>query len=154
MSDFNGFPNKLSTEVITNNGFFPDVSVGEFQDRYRMPSSYTDRLIIDHLVSGICWANKQLAEYQITQVGEGHTTLAEVPADTVNNISIQEHYYFTAVCSYAKATLMQSFKTVNRRSEAKNEARESEDTEAKFMQYAGEAISDFLDKPRITVALI
>lgn len=152
---FSGKTNEQSTTEIKNDGWWPDFIVGDFQGRYRLPPEYAETLLVDGLQIGMAWANRQLAEWKAARKAEGHADLDAVPCeDRLGDASLNLVYYRRAVYSHAKGYLLQQYPTVNRRPEANNEARESEDTESKFYEYAQQAIADFLGVCRVTAVLI
>ncbi len=154
MSGFSGHTNEDSTTTITNDGWWPDMSVSEFQESYRMPKEYAEKVMVDGLVLAMAWANKQLAAWRAELAEFNYADLVAVPSSELGTDSLLVIYYRRAVFSHAKAYLLTQYPTINRRESANNEARESEETEKKFMEYAQQAIADFTGVGRVTVELI
>ncbi|SOB60541.1 Head completion protein [Pseudodesulfovibrio profundus] len=152
---FSGKTTAESTAIVQNDGWWPDFSVADFQKRYRMPSEYAEELLVDGLQIGAAWANKELMEWKAGQVASGFAGLSEVPCESkLGNDTLHLINYRRAVYSHAKGYLLQQYPTVDRREAATNEARESEETESKFYEYAQQAISDILGKSRVTAVLL
>lgn len=151
---FSGNSNENSTATVNNDGWWPDFTVADFQSRYRLPSGYAEGVLIDGLQIGMAWANIQLRNWRADLAGFEYANLNDVPADKLGEESILLVHYRRAVYSHAKAYLLQQFPTINRRESANNEARESEETESKFLEYAQQAIADLQGVGRATVVLI
>ena len=151
---FSGFTDDAVTTTVSNDGWWPDFTVGEFQELYRIPAEFTAELVADHLRLGMAWANRQLVAWRAEREAEGYGALKDVPSGKLGDTLLHALYYRRAVFCHAKALLMSQFKTMMRRAEAANEAVESEETEEKFFQYAEQAVADFLGRGRINVELL
>lgn len=121
-------------EPISNDGFFPDLQVGEFVALYRIPSEYKAMVITDGLELGIIEINTQLQSFRsaITQLTLVDYCLANV--ETIGNEPVLIKKYKEAVFCYAKAQLLQQFKTMNRKPEAENLAKEAPETEQYWLE--------------------
>jgi len=139
---FSGTTGTSSNITVKNDGWFPDLAVKDLQDIYRLPTEYADGLLVEGLQIAMAWANRQLKEWKAKQVEDGAKSLDEVKADKLGEVSILFLQYRRAVFSRAKAYLLKHFPTVNRRDNAENEAKESNETEATFKGFAAEAISE------------
>jgi hypothetical protein len=151
---FSGFTDDAVATTVQNDGWWPSVTVGEFQALYRIPSEYQTAMVVDALRLAMAWANRQLAEWRAARQAEGYAALDAVPGEELDGTPVLVMYYRRALFCQAKGLLMPQFKTMLRRAEAKNEALESEETEDKFFQYAQQALADFLGRDRINVELI
>ena len=152
---FSGNATKSSTTLVINDGWWPDLAVAKFQSTYRMPTEYAEGMLVDGLVLAMAWANKELSAWRVSIEAAGTVeALDAVPASQLAGESLLIVQYRKAVFCHAKSFLLQQYPTVNRREAANNEARESETTEDKFLEYAQQAIADFLGVGRVTVALI
>lgn len=158
MTAFSGHTSAASSVVIRNDGFWPDVTVAEFQEIYRLPHEYAEKLLVDHLKLGVVWTNRQLVVWKRDMIMRGYGSLSSVPEDEQGGALGDETaallHYKRAVFSYSKALLLPQFATINRREAAKNEARESEETTDTFLAYAEQAVADFLGVGRVDVELI
>lgn len=120
---FSGRPETFMTETITNDGFFPDLVVGDFQKLHRVPSSFADDAILHQLRLAVGHINDVLAARQAEWIALGYTTLAQVNAATDG---AQLDYYRAAVFNRAKANLLADFQTFSRREIAAEQAREGD----------------------------
>jgi len=151
---FSGKANEESTTTVKNDGWWPDFAVSDFQKRYRMPTEYAESLLVDGLQLGMAWANKELSGWRALREAEGFEALAAVEASTLGDDSLLLVYYRRAVYSHAKGYLLTQYPTVDRREAANNEARESEQTESKFYEFAQQAVADLRGECRVTAVLI
>lgn len=115
--------NEISTENITNDGFFPEVSIAVFQQSYRLPLDYSIDVMKRELVMSIAYTNKELSAWRESQtVG----TLAEVePNSKINDEHLLTYFYLSAVYSHAKAELINNFATMQRDEGTKNTLEDS-----------------------------
>lgn len=148
---FSGFSNNPVNDTVSNDGFFPDQNLATFQAVYRLPAEYNVETVIDGLNQAIIWTNDQLDEWRQVQEAAGYNTLLDVPASQLGTDSRYTLLYSRAVGCYAKAILLRQFYTIERRPAANNDAKESQESEDIFYEYADAAIADFLGAPRITV---
>ncbi|HEX9701323.1 MAG TPA: head completion/stabilization protein [Rhodospirillales bacterium] len=151
---FSGFTDDAVPATVSNDGWWPDIAVSDFQSLYRIPAEYETEMVADALGQGMAWANRQLAEWRTEKETAGHAALIDVPGDQLGNETLFVRHYRRAVFCRAKALLMPQFKTMMRRTDARNEAVESEQTEDKFYEYAEQAVADFLGRGRVNVELL
>ena len=148
---FNGLPDNEVTGTVQNDGWWPDLELEHFQNRYRLPAEYAQDMITENIQLAMLWTNDQLKEWKDDHVTLNYESLADVPGDQLGTETRFQILYTRATFCHAKALLLKQFATVNRREAAKNEAKESEESEDKFMEFARAAISDFTGTPRIGV---
>ncbi len=141
-------------ETISNNGFFPDINVQDYVNQYRIPQELPDATIVNHLVISMGDANQELECYKYFMTKKGYKTLAEVPADKINEVSIKVTNYIRAVSCYAKAWALKEMQTLDRRKDADNLAKTSDETEATYRQFAEQAIKAVCGEPAAMVSII
>jgi hypothetical protein len=152
---FSGQVTTNSTTIVSNDGWWPDLGVADFQARYRLPQDYAEEVLVDGLQLAMAWANRQLSTWRATDTAAvAAANLDAVDAPQLGDESVLLIHYRRAVFSHAKAYAMRQFPTIDRRDTANNEAKEGPDTEAKFLEYAQQAIADFLGVGRICVELL
>jgi len=149
---FTGKSNATSTTIVSNDGWWPDMAVADFQERYRMPRDYVEPVLVDGLQIAMAWANEQLVGWRSAHPAAA--SLEAVDAPQLGGEPLPLLHYRRAVFSYAKAYLLQQFPTINRRDAAGNEARESEETEGTFLEYAQQAVAALRGESLVTVELI
>jgi len=149
---FNALTDQTSTAVLAGDGWYPDISVGEFQLTYRLPAEYAESLVEDHLGLARLWAVRQLREWRAAQEAAGHASLDAVPVEGLPGEAVR--LFKRAVFCQAKALLLGQFATVERREAAKNDAKEAPEVADRFFAWAHEAIADLLGRGRIDVELV
>lgn len=94
---------------IGGNGFFPDLSLEDFQKTQRVDATAPAELLRDVLQSAISRIQRGALEWQCQQLQLGYLSLAEVPADTVGSESVLTLAYRLAVYLRAKGELQKHF---------------------------------------------
>lgn len=145
---FTGKPELTNSPDIVNDGFWPDVSMSLFLDRYRIPSEYAGETIKNGVVLAIMKINAALGPVKTAMQDLGFNSLAAYTAANSDQIDGQEvllTHYQHAVYSWAKGELLQQFATVNRKAEAENLAKESDETLQYYLDQAQTSIKHFFD---------
>ncbi len=143
-----GKPELATSAPISNDGFWPDLNTNDLLSQYRIPSEYVDAVITRGLVLAMIRVNEKLEPVKAEMQTLGYTTLAEYTAAhsrQINAIEVLLTKYQHAVFCRAKAGLLQQFKTMNRRPQAENEAKESEETEQYWLDESQACIQAFFD---------
>lgn len=151
---FSGKPTTLVEQTIENDGFWPDLSVAEFQKGYRLPAEYLVDLLADGVIAAMGEVNHDLRKRKAAWQAAGISNV-----ETADTLLLPEraHYvatYKRAVYCRAKAHLLPQFATVNRRPEAANLAKESPETRELFLAFSQQAVRAIQGRGRITAALL
>lgn len=133
-----GKPSLTTAAPVANDGFWPDLSLSDLMNRYRIPSEYADDTISWGLSLALVRVNEQLDRAKKAVLGMPFETLEASSAAALNV------HYEHAVYSYAKAFLLQQFSTMNRRKEAVNEAKESAETEQYWLDESQKSVAAIL----------
>lgn len=117
---------------IANDGFWPDLAIGDLVTQYRIPPEYDDLVIKTGLVQAIVTVNAKLAAIKLAVLALDYDDFteyaeAEHPA-TINDVNTLLLHYEHAVFTHAKADLLKQFNSLNRKANAENAAKESDDT--------------------------
>lgn len=152
---FTGKPDAFIEATLVNNGFFPDISLGEFQRLYRVPAEYTQELVEHHLRLAITDCNDALASQQALWIEGGAATLADVSDRNIGGKAVMVMQYNRAVFCRAMGLLVRAFTSLNRRVEAENLAKEGPDISQDYFAQSKHAIRRMLGvAENITVELI
>lgn len=141
---FTGKPDTFLNTEITNDGFYPDIKLGELQRFYRVPAEYKQDVIEHHTRLAISDCNAQLAVKKAEWVALGHTMLEQVDAAMIGEELTKVEQYKRAVFCRTVGLLVMAFATLNRREVAENQAKEGEDTIQYFLAQSGRAIRRLL----------
>ncbi len=142
-----GRPTNTTDRKITNDGFWPGLTVGDLTDKYRASTEYADPIVVEGLKYAITEANKDLFAAKFVMKAEGYDTLAAYAAahsSQVDGEEVLHFYYVRAVCCCAKAFLLQNAQTLNRKPEAENAAKESPETQDYWLGQYQVAVNNLL----------
>lgn len=161
MSDFSGRTPKPLDGFFVNDGFFPALSLLEFQETYRIRSAYREATIKQKIGQAIFYVNRKLSvrksewlaelledyldEHNLT-VATDHPEwmLSDVTCLQLGELHEYVELYKRAVFSLTKAELMRVFDGMNRRDRADNDDDEEDinhflnDSEAAINELLGE----------------
>lgn len=119
--------------VITNEGFWPDIAVGDFERDRSIPANMQPHTVASVVLSAVAQVNIELMFTKTKLLAEGHGTAALVPGPSFNGQSQLEILYQQAVFARAKADLVVEFGSVTQRSTGNNQATQSDDTRAALL---------------------
>lgn len=151
---FSGRPTTLVPHPIPNDGFWPDLDVGEFQQRYRMPAEYLLELLVDGLTLAMGEVNSDLARRKTEWQAVGIIDVETADPMILPERTFMAASYKRAVYCRAKAFLLSQFATVIRRESAENLAKEAPETADKFLEFSQQAVRLIQGRSRITAELI
>ena len=141
-------------QTIGNLAFYPSLSLNEFRERYRVNDTISDTRAINALRLALIDTNRELSTWKAAKEVEGHATLAAVPADSYDDVSMLITQYLTAVFSRAKSYLIDQFRDYDTTGSGHSRADDLESTADDYLRDTREAISIILDEPRTVVELI
>ncbi len=125
---WSGYEPATLTEELTNNGFFPDLSLGDFIRDYRIPIEYEKESLVHHLTMAMLDVNKQLSSRVKSWTASGAHELAEVEQETMGEVKALVEHYKRACFASAKARMLKLFESMVQKAEAENSAKSSDDT--------------------------
>lgn len=140
--------------TLTNDGFWPDIDADHLRERQRIGGNVTNARLEEAAVAAMISVNRELRTLKLRYMAEGADTLAEVPADQINNESELVHTYRRAIYSEASAEVAERYRTYSatEAGAAKGEAEElSADDYRRDKRFA---IRDLLGISRTTVELL
>lgn len=94
---------------IANSPFWPAISLADLRETVRLDGTVTTARITHAVVDAITSVNRDLADWRSARQAEGHTTLAAVPSDVINNESVHLHSYRRAVYAMTRANLLERY---------------------------------------------
>lgn len=141
---FTGKPDTYLNTEITNDGFYPDIKLGELQRFYRVPTEYKQDLVEHHMRLAISDCNQQLAVKKAEWNVQGFTMLEQVDEMQIGDELAHVEQYKRAVFCRAVGLMVMAFATLNRREVAENQAKESDETIQYFLAQSGRAIRRLL----------
>ena len=151
---FSGNPSKFVEQQIENDGFWPDLSLAEFQKAYRLPGEYLVETLVDGLLSAMTEVNTDLAKCKAKWQVAGVTSLNSADPMVLPERTFQAQTYKRAVYNRAKASLLTQFATITRRESAENTGKELPERSETFLAFSQQAVRSLQGRGRITAALL
>ncbi len=107
---------RLTTDrSLANDNFWPDVTIGDLTEKYRVPVEYADEVISTAMKVAILHINRQLHVAKEAIENQGFTSLenyALAHTDTIDDEEALLILYSHAVCCHAKAFLLKQAHTL------------------------------------------
>lgn len=94
---------------ITSSTFWPAISLPDLRETVRLDGTVTTARLKHAVVEAITSVNRDLADWRSARQAEGHTTLATVPNEIINNESVHLHSYRRAVYAMTRANLLERY---------------------------------------------
>ncbi len=151
---FSGRPTTLVEQQIENDGFWPNLSVSEFQKGYRLPAEYVLDMLGADLTTAMTEVNADLAELKARWQGRGVSNVESADTRVLPERTFQAATYKRAVYCRAKASLLTQFATIIRRDSAENLGKELPDRPETFLAFSQQAVRSLQGRGRITAALL
>lgn len=145
---FTGKSSTFLNHDIANIDFFPAISVGWFQEHYRVPVSLAEDKVIEELNHAMSGVNDELMGRINEWKSLGYTSISAVGDYEMGG-------YLRAVAYRAKANLLSDIETFTRNKAAKSIDDDFDDVYRDLMSKSRRAIRRLLGKtPNISVAII
>ena len=151
---FSGKPTTLVEQQIDNDGFWPDLSVSEFQKGYRLPGEYLGEMLAADLKTAMVEVNNDLAKCKAKWQLTGVSCVESADPTVLLNPAFKAATYKRAVYCRAKANLLTQFATITRRESAENTGKEAPERGETFLEFSQQAVRSLQGRGRITAALL
>ena len=151
---FSGKPTAFVEQAIENDGFWPDLSVAEFQKGYRLPAEHLVDMLVINLATAMAQVNRDLATLKARWQDAGVSRVESADTTVLPERTFQAQTYKRAVYCRAKASLLTQFATVIRRESAENLGKELPDRPETFLAFSQQSVRSLQGRGRITAALL
>ena len=151
---FSGNPTTFVEQQIENDGFWPNLSLAEFQKVYRLPGEYLVETLVDGLSVAMVEVNTDLAKLKARWQSVGVSSVESADPMVLPERTFQAATYKRAVYCRAKASLLPQFATIIRRDTAENLGKELPDRPETFLAFSQQAVRSLQGRGRITAALL
>ncbi|MCU0211450.1 MULTISPECIES: head completion/stabilization protein [Pseudomonas] len=151
---FSGKPTTFVEQKIENDGFWPDLSVTEFQKEQRLPAEYLVELLADAIYTAMVEVNYDLVRCKERWKGAGVRSVESADSTVLPERTFQIKLYKRAVYCRAKASALTQFATVTRRESAENTGKEAPERAETFLAFSQQAVRALQGRGRITAALL
>jgi len=151
---FSGKPTTFVDQAIENDGFWPNLSLAEFQKGYRLPAEYLVDMLATDLTTAMIEVNTDLASLKARWSAVGVSSVESADPMVLPERTFQAATYKRAVYTRAKASLLTQFATVTRRESAENTGKELPERSETFLAFSQAAVRSLQGRGRITAALL
>lgn len=151
---FSGKPTTFVEQAIENDGFWPNLSLAEFQKGYRLPAEYLVDMLATDLTTAMIEVNRDLAKRKADWQTAGVTSVESADPMVLPERTFHAATYKRAVYCRAKASLLTQFATVTRRESAENTGKELPERGETFLEFSQQSIRSLQGRGRITAALL
>ncbi|WP_095155751.1 head completion/stabilization protein [Pseudomonas sp. Irchel 3E13] len=151
---FSGKPTTVVDQTIENNGFWPHISLAEYQKAYRLPGEYLGEVLVTQLELAIGDVNNDLQRLQDAWQELGITEVATADTLLLPERAFKVKLYKRAVFCRAKATALTDFATVTRREVAENTGKEAPERADTYLAFSQAAVRALQGRSRITATLL
>lgn len=149
---FNGRTQDYDDTVITNNGFWSDIYVEEFQKQRAIPLQIPVEMVKAALVAAMQGVDLDLADVAESYRKSAVNSVTEISSPLINDENYAETLYKKAVFARAKAELLPEFNTLSGREIHQN--REYVAEQKSLLAEATHAIRTLKGKKRGSVWLL
>lgn len=139
---------------ISSGEFWPAISLADFRAVMRLDGTVTNERLEHAVTNSILQINRELSEWQLVQQSDGHSNLANVSGELINNVNAYVHLYKRAVYCFAKANLVERYNDFDSTAKGTKDSDELNDTTDSLRRDGRIAIRDILDENHVTVELI
>lgn len=148
----NGNDLNYQSVEITNDSFWPDINLTDFQKQRKIPIDLDSELLTDALLASIAEINFSLESLKSRYISKGYSTANDVPGAKANGQNALCAQYKKALYARAKADLIGEFNSVSSR--APNPKQENPETKNSLLAEAAFVIRNMKGLKRVTVAMI
>ncbi|MEI9788389.1 head completion/stabilization protein [Moellerella wisconsensis] len=148
----NGNELNYQSVEITNDSFWPDINLADFQKQRKIPIDLDNNLLTDALLASIAEINLSLESLKKQLISNGYNTASDAPGAKANGQNALCAQYKKALYARAKADLIGEFNSIASR--APNPKQENPETKASLLAEAAFVIRNMKGLKRVTVAMI
>lgn len=134
--------------------FWPQISPSQIRVAQRIDGTITAERLRDALIEAVANVTAQLYDWRLAREAAFYDTLAEVPAETIDDVSILEHRYRRAVGCMAKAIVLERYRDYDTSNQGDRKADVTDPSIDDLRRDAAWAIRDIQGLGRSTVELI
>ncbi|QGZ31501.1 head completion/stabilization protein [Stutzerimonas stutzeri] len=154
MSAFIATGGSQAPHPITNDGWFPPLDGQHMREALRLDGSITDARLETAAVNAVIEVNRELKRFKFANLAADHESLADVPADQIQNESELLHLYRRAIYCSAGAELAERYRDYSATGDGAERAEALTPTADEYRRDARWAIRSILGRVHTTVELI
>lgn len=149
---FDGNSVDYQDSQLTNDGFWPDLNLSDFQRQRKIPSDMDNDLLADALLASVAEINFNLSDLKINLQSKGYKNVADAPGEKINGKNALSAQYKKAVYARAKADLLGEYTSIVSR--APQPQQESPELRNRLLAEAAFVLRSMKGLKRITVAMV
>lgn len=149
---FNGKATDYQDATLTNNGFWPDLSLADFQERRSIPPDIDADTLGAALVASVAEINLDLAKLAGQLQTKGYTQASAVPGVKIGDKTALIAQYEKAVFARAKADLLGEYST--QFSRAPSAGQENPETRSRLLAEAATVLRNMKGARRSSARLV
>lgn len=138
--------------LIGDGGFYPALSLSEFRENFRVPSTMTDGRVKQALRDASLKTRHDLKAYREDK--SDYAALDDIPSEMFDGVSVLSLAYESAVFNEAKACLTESYRDFDSTQSGHDEADKLEMGIEDYRRVARENIRRLLGIPRATIRIL
>lgn len=142
------------TGHINTDPFWPSIDLDDVRGTLRIDSSVTPIRLETATIAAAISVNREFAEWRGTKQAEGYVTLADVPAEKVNELSQLVHLYQRAIYAATGAEISERYRSYDSTNSGNQNADDLTPSIDELRRDQRWAVRDFLGLGRTTVELI
>ncbi|RAI69295.1 head completion/stabilization protein [Pseudomonas fluorescens] len=139
---------------INTDTFWPSIDLDDVRGTLRIDSSVTPIRLETATIAAAISVNREFAEWRCAKQAEGYATLADVPAEKVNDLSQFVHLYQRAIYAAAGAEICERYRSYDSTNSGNQNADDLTPSIDELRRDQRWAVRDFLGLGRTTVELI
>jgi head completion protein GPL len=155
MSGFTANAPAVAPEAdVIAGSFWPAVKLRPLREAMRLDGSVTTARLRVAVVAAMLTVGDELAQWRVEQQARGYAALADVPSDEVDGSTRHLQLFLRAVQCAAAVELSERYRSYDATAQGNQRAEDLTPTIDDLRRDQRYAISDFLGRRRVTVALI
>lgn len=139
-------------DTLTNDGFWPDLNLADFQKSRTIPVDIPSALIRNALLSAVVEVNAALTDAQAAHQSSGFSQAVDVPGPRFADKNALCAQYEKAVFARAKADLMGEFVALGHKGEFSNQ--DGNETRETLLAEAAFVLRSLQGAPRVGVLIV
>lgn len=152
-------PTVIDDETISNNGFFPDISLSEIRNAMRIDGTVTNDRLKHSALNAISTVNKDLKKYRMEIQAEGYADfysyqISQYDSEMLNGEPIKIYLYKRAVYCLTVANLYERYRGYDSTKQGNDKAEQLIDTAGDLKRDYHFAVRDILGGQRMIVELV
>ena len=139
---------------INTDPFWPSIDLENLRATLRIDDSVTPARLETAVIAAAINLNRELKLWKAKQLAAGYTTLADVPDEKINDVSVQAHLYRRAIEAGTGAEVCERYRDYSATNTGNSKAEELTPNIDDYRRDLRWAVRDFLGLSRTTVDLI